>query len=456
MMRLAVILLLLLVSSAFSSSPLIMKHADKLDVARTRGMLHLQGSVLFVHDSIDFRTEHATWNKDAEMVTCNGGFLFTHPSGYIRAQEGIYQKKNSMATARGDVNAGDSAHTYAFKGEYLIYDREQEILTMPDRPRLFQFETHKDSTVDTVKIEARRIIFNKKESFAEAYRDVKLTQKDMIVTCDTGYFDRKNNWLSLTGHPTCDMKNYHLTGDSIFMVLDSSGKSLKSALVIRNAHGVQEEEDKRGAPGHVTEAFGDTLYAEFNDGKIERLYVNLNAHGFFYENDLKDYRNLMDGDRLDIFFNKGKMDRAVVAGKAQSTYFFVKKDRTVAGKNEATGDTIHLLFDAQKNAVKSLRLLGGGAMASGRYVDMEKTARQKKAAELDSLSKLAQDRIAKAAAKNDSTKKVSAPAPTEKVVAPAPKAKNGPAPAPRKTPESKISPAPESKKKEPAKTEGKS
>ena len=138
----------------------------------------------------------------------------------------------------------------------------------------------------------------------------------------------------------------------------------------------------------------------------------------------------------------------------------------MAGKNEATGDTIHLLFDAQKNAVKSLRLLGGGAMASGRYVDMEKAARQKKAAELDSLSKLAQDRIAKATAKSDSAGKVAAPAPTEKVVAPAPKAKNGPAPAPRKMPESKISPAPESKnateskgspapRKEPAKTEAK-
>ncbi|MBO7059534.1 MAG: hypothetical protein J6W54_00315 [Fibrobacter sp.] len=486
MMRLAV-LLLLLVSSAFSSSPLIMKHADSLNVARTRGILHLQGRVLFVHDSIEFRTQHATWNKDAEMVTCNGGFLFTHPSGFIHAHEGIYQKKNSMATARGDVNAGDSARTYAFKGEYLIYDREQEILTMPDRPRLFQFETRKDSTIDTVKIEARRIIFNKKESFAEAYKNVKLTQKDMIVTCDTGYFDRKNNWLSLTGHPTCDMLNYHLTGDSIFIVLDSTGKQLKSALVIRNAHGVQKEEDKQGTPGHVTEAFGDTLFAEFDDGKIERLYVNLNARGFFYENDLKEYRNLMDGDRLDLYFKKGKMDRAVVAGRAQSTYFFVKKDRTVAGKNEATGDTIHLLFDAQKNAVKSLRLLGGGTMASGRYVDMEKLARQKKAAELDSISKLAKDRIAKAAAKNDSTgkavvpdaaEKVVTPAAAEKVVAPAPKGKGAPAPAPKRTApmensatrkdpaskaahepknatEPKSSPAP-APKKQPASTEGKS
>ena len=79
-----------------------------------------------------------------------------------------------------------------------------------------------------------------------------------------------------------------------------------------------------------------------------------------------------------MYFKLGKMDYAVVSGKAQSTYFYVKKDRTVSGKNEAAGDTINILFDAQKNAVKSLRLLGGGTMASGRYIDMEKEQRNKK------------------------------------------------------------------------------
>ena len=112
--------------------------------------------------------------------------------------------------------------------------------------------------------------------------------------------------------------------------------------------------------------------------------MNLNARGFFYETDLKEYRNLMDGDRLDLYFNQGKMDRAIVSGKAQSTYFYVKKDRSVSGKNEATGDTIHIVFDAQKNAVKSLKLLGAAAMASGRYIDMEKEQRIKKA-QADSL-----------------------------------------------------------------------
>ena len=386
----AVFGMLACVSAFAQSSPLIMKHADVLNVARTYGTLLLEGKVSFVHDSIQFRTQRATWNKNIEVVQCDGGFLFTHPSGYIQANTGMYNKKGQVATATGNVSAADSAGSYLVTAEHLIYDRENEVLTLPDKPKLYQFEKRKDGTVDTVTIEARRIIFNKKESFAEAFNDVKVVQSDMVVTCDTGYFDRKNNWLSMKGHPKCEMKNYHLTGDSIFLVLDETGKSLQSALVIRNAHGVQQEEPKKGAPGNVTEAFGDTLYCEFANNKIERLYVNLNAKGFFYETDLPDYRNLMDGDRLDLFFKMGKMDHAVVSGKAQSTYFYVKKDRTVSGKNEAAGDTINIIFDAQKNAVKSLKLLGRSNLASGRYIDLEKESRNKAAAEkarADSLYK---------------------------------------------------------------------
>ena len=364
--------------AAAQSSPLIMKHADSLAVARKRGSLLLQGRVHFVHDSVQFRTQRATWNKDAEIVNCDGGFLFTHPSGYIQAKSGLYRKKQNIASATGEVIAGDSANTYKFTGEYLEYDRENEILTMPQKPKLYQYDKHKkDSLVDTLTIEARRIIYNKKISFAEAYNNVKVTQNDMVVTCDTGYFDRGNSWLSMKGHPTFDMKNYHLTGDSIFLVIDEAKKTLKSALVIRNAHGISKEDAKKSAPGNVTEAFGDTLFCEFKDNKIERLYVNLNARGFFYETDLPDYQNKMDGNRLDLFFKKGKMDHAIVSGKAQSTYFYVKKDRTVSGKNEAAGDTINILFDPLKNAVKTLRLLGRGTIASGRYVDLEKEQRQK-------------------------------------------------------------------------------
>lgn len=401
--------LLLIVVAAFlastlayaQSSPLIMYHADNLEVARRRGTFVLYGNVHFVHDSISFKTQRAFWNRNSETVECGGGFLFTHPSGFVRARNGSYQRKSEIAIASGDVSAGDSAGNYLMTGQYLKYDRKLDLVTIPMAPRLYQYEKLKNGKIDTVTIQSRSLIFDKKNSFAQAFDDVKLTQKDLVVTCDTGYFDRKNNWLSMKGHPTCDMKNYHLTGDSIFLVLDETGKMLKSALVIRNAHGIQNEEPKRGNPGSVTEAFGDTLYCEFVKGKIERLYVNLNAKGFFYETDLKEYRNLMDGNRLDLYFRKGRMDKAIVSGKAQSTYFYVKKDRTVSGKNEATGDTIHISFDAKKNAVKSLRLLGRTTNASGRYIDLEKENRIKENAKRDSLAKL--DSLAGKDSKKDLT-----------------------------------------------------
>ena len=299
------------------SSPLIMYHADNLEVARKHGTLVLYGNVHFVHDSVAFKTQRAFWNRNSETVECSGGFLFTHPSGYIRAKNGSYQRKSEIAIASGEVSAGDSAGNYLMTGQYLKYDRKEDLLTIPLYPRLYQYEKLKDGKIDTVTIESRSLIYDKKNGFAQAFQNVKLTQRDLVVTCDTGYFDRKNNWLSMKGHPTCDMKNYHLTGDSIFLVIDEAKKTMKSALVIRNAHGISKEDPKRSAPGNVTEAFGDTLFCEFKDNKIERLYVNLNAKGFFYETDLPDYRNLMDGNRLDLFFKKGKMDYAVVSGKAQ-------------------------------------------------------------------------------------------------------------------------------------------
>ena len=101
------------------SSPLIMYHADNLEVARKRGTLVLYGNVHFAHDSVSFKTQRAFWNRNSETVECGGGFLFTHPSGYIRARNGSYQRKSEIAIASGEVSAGDSAGNYLMTGQYF-------------------------------------------------------------------------------------------------------------------------------------------------------------------------------------------------------------------------------------------------------------------------------------------------------------------------------------------------
>lgn len=356
------------------TSPLIMRHADSLSVARTRGNLLLQGKVHFIHDSIQFKTQRAVWNRDVDIVQCDGGFLFVHPDGFIQASSGVYQKKNNFASATGSVVAKDSAQTYAFFGEHLTFDRKEGILTMPDKPVLQQYEVKGDS-IDTLTIKAKKIVYNKSNEFASAFRDVHIQQKLMEVTCDSAYFDRKNNWMALSGNPICKLEHETIRGDSIYLVLNPNGKTLRSALVIRNAHGVQIDPGKGRQPAQHTEAFGDTLYVEFERGKIKHLYVNLNAKGFFFEEDLPKYKNLMDGNRLDIYFEKGKVNKAIVGGNAQSTYYYIKDDRVVSGRNESSGDTIQVSFKDGK--VGSLKMIGGNTLASGRYFDLEKSTLKK-------------------------------------------------------------------------------
>lgn len=352
------------------SSPLIMRHADNLNVSDKSSHLLLNGKVFFTHDSITFRTDRAVWDRGLDLVQCDGGFLFTHPSGFIKAKTGTYRKRSQVATAAGDVIAKDSAGTYALFGQFLTYDRVKEYLTLPDKPLLHQYEKHKNGTIDTVSIKAQYITYDKKNDFAQAFRNVVATQKGYTVTCDTGYFDKRHSWIALKGHPKCVMDGYVLTGDSMYLVLDIEKRTLRSALVIRNAHGTQHEKGNPGKPDQYTEAFGDTLYAEFNDDKPVKLYVNLNAHGLFYEDDLEAYKNTMDGNRLDLAFLQGKLSNAVVAGDAQSTYYYVKNDRSLSGKNESAGDTIRITFNDSK--VKHLKLSGTKTLSSGRYFDLEK------------------------------------------------------------------------------------
>ena len=98
--RICAVISFLLFTAALAfaqSSPLIMYHADNLEVARKRGTLLLTGNVHFVHDSVAFRTQRASWNRNSETVECGGGFLFTHPSGFVRARNGSYQRKSEIA-----------------------------------------------------------------------------------------------------------------------------------------------------------------------------------------------------------------------------------------------------------------------------------------------------------------------------------------------------------------------
>ncbi len=350
-----------------------MEHADSLAAQRRAGFFLLKGDVRFKHDSLTFRTGRAIWNKTFDLVDCSGGFDFRHPKGNIKAESGTYQRTQEIATATGKVVARDSSGDGAYFGERLIYDRKKRFLTLPEKPVLHQYERNKKGGMDTLAISARHITYDQNRQYAVALGNVRITRQDLVVTGDTGYYDRKNSFMTLKGSPRCTLQGYVLTGDS--MRVDLIGEELKSVLVVKNAHGTQDEDPGKGKPKQHSEVQGDTLFVEFEAKKAKRLYVNNSAKGLFYESDLADFINRMSGDRLDLTFDQGRMKLALVQGEARSSYYYATKERKISGLNESAGDTIRIAFDS--NSVKHLKV--AGQLATGIYYDLSKGAKPPKA-----------------------------------------------------------------------------
>jgi len=373
-----VIVLLFPVLSAFAQTPylpnakiekgtmpLVMEHSDSLAAMRKAGYLFLQGNVKFRHDSVDFKTERARWDRNSDAVYSEGGFDFNYPKGNIKAERGNYMRKTNIAVAEGSAEARDSAGKGAFFGERIIYNRGTEFLEIPYRPLAHYYFTEKGK-LDTLAIRSKTMTYDQREQIAIAADSVLITRREVVITGDTGFYNQKEGFLSLKGNPICRMSDYIVKGDSMFVKLNNN--EVESVLVIKNAHGIQQTATTSNKPAQYSEVFGDTLFLAVKNNKAQNLYVNLNAKGLFYEIDLPNYVNKMSGDRMDISFDLGRMTLAEVNGNAKSLVFYVTPQRKVDGKNESTGKSILIAFDSTQ--VSKIKVKGN--LASGIYYDMSK------------------------------------------------------------------------------------
>jgi len=345
--------------------PIVMEHSDSLAAMRKAGHLFLQGNVKFRHDSVAFGTERAHWDRNSDAVYSEGGFDFRYPKGNIKAERGNYMRKTSIAIAEGNAEARDSAGKGAFFGERIIYNRGTEFLEIPLQPLAHYYFMEKGK-LDTLAIRSKTMTYNQREQIAIAADSVLITRREVVITGDTGFYNQKEGFLSLKGNPICRMSDYIVKGDSMFVKLNNN--EVESVLVIENAHGTQQTATTGNKPAQYSEVFGDTLFLAVKNNKAQSLYVNVNAKGLFYEMDLPDYVNKMNGNRLDISFDLGRIKLAEVNGNAESLVFNITPQRKVDGKNESTGESIFIAFDSTQ--VSKIKV--NGNLASGIYYDMSK------------------------------------------------------------------------------------
>ena len=184
-------------------------------------------------------------------------------------------------------------------------------------------------------IKASRIEYQKdKDQDGVSYTaigDVIIEDSLRIATCGKAKYDRKNEVTTLEVEPKITENERVLSGEKI--ILQYSKEELERLHIPKKAFAVTPIEGFQRSRSDSTE-IGDTL----------------------------KYADRMEGSQLTSYFENGKLDSLRIVGMAKTLYH-VFEDSIYQGKNNASGDTIIMMF--MENELNTLKIIGG---SEGKYI----------------------------------------------------------------------------------------
>ena len=283
----------------------------------------------------------------------SGDVIFTKGNLILNCQEGRHYEKNDLAVLYKKVSAIQEQRTLTCD-TIKFFSKEDRLLSIgsshildPDydlKADSITVFTKQDSGValgnvilkqkgQTIK--ANRIEYQKdKDQDGVSYTaigDVIIEDSLRIATCGKAKYDRKNEVTTLEVDPKITENERVLSGEKI--ILQYNKEELERLHIPKKAFAVTPIEGFQRSRSDSTE-IGDTL----------------------------KYADRMEGSQLTSYFENGKLDSLRIVGMAKTLYH-VFEDSIYQGKNNASGDTIIMMF--MENELNTLKIIGG---SEGKYV----------------------------------------------------------------------------------------
>ena len=283
----------------------------------------------------------------------SGDVIFNKGNLILNCQEGRHYEKNDLAVLYKKVSAIQEQRTLTCD-TIKFFSKEDRLLSIgsshildPDydlKADSITVFTKQDSGValgnvilkqkgQTIK--ANRIEYQKdKDQDGVSYTaigDVIIEDSLRIATCGKAKYDRKNEVTTLEVEPKITENERVLSGEKI--ILQYNKEELERLHIPKKAFAVTPIEGFQRSRSDSTE-IGDTL----------------------------KYADRMEGSQLTSYFENGKLDSLRIVGMAKTLYH-VFEDSIYQGKNNASGDTIIMMF--MENELNTLKIIGG---SEGKYI----------------------------------------------------------------------------------------
>ena len=308
----------------FSDDRLRLIHADILENRPVEGgsVQELKGDVLFKKGEMELSCKKAIFNEKTGMATLTGSTNVVKNDLHLTCDSLLFYSQENILKNFNNVHIWDN--DYNLTADSVIYLTEIDSGYANGNATLIQQKQT---------INADALHYHKKpESDAVSYEalgNVIIEEGTRIATCGHAIYNRDLGETVLKINPEIDDGDRNLSGTKISLYYEN--EQLKTLLIPEKAHMVSPQFGWR-------KTVGDSLTQRDSVKTI---------------NDLQ-------GKTLNGFFIDGELDSLRLAGMAMSVYH-VFEDSIYKGINEASGDTITMLFD--KEDMEEI-LISGGAQGT--------------------------------------------------------------------------------------------
>lgn len=244
-------------------------------------MAEIVGNVKIDDEGTIITSKSAKYFRESGMAVLVGTVKVEDGKQHLKADSIVYFRGKKTATAWGNVVLNDEEQNTEAEGNYGEYDFVNQAGFMTQKPVLRLPEKNREIVVtgDTLKIK-------RKENFMSFSGNVKV--KEDSITASAGYLE------------------YHSDSERIYLKAEPKIEQIgKSSLS------------------------GFSIEVDLKNREIIKTVAVKNAKAKYVFSDSAN--NIVFGDTIKVFFDKGKTDRIVVRGNAKGQY---TRTKSTEGKGE--------------------------------------------------------------------------------------------------------------------------
>jgi lipopolysaccharide export system protein LptA len=334
------------------SPTLVLESADSNENSYSNGefISVLKGKVIFTYDDIKVRSDEATWWRNQGVIDFVKNVIVTRGSQKITCDRMHFTKDGNLLTASGQFLFVDTTERTIMSGQQAEYFIQSKCFTLKGNPRLVRYDTTSAETLTIVGSVMNYVDSLKKATVSE---DVVIKKGKLTSKCRFAHYLTDSNFAMLRVNPEVYYDQNKVTGDSVNLVFGK--ESLKKAMVTGHSHGIyiDTSANSRSDTG-ITHIWGDSLLMTVSDsGMLDSLWTYGKALSRYYLSSSPDNVNEASGKKMLMDFGgKGIVKNVKIWGNARSKYYVDEGEGK--GTNEASGDSIAVVFRKGKASVLSL------------------------------------------------------------------------------------------------------